>query len=148
MFSVEDILARIQKGESVDDIATEFTKSINAALEIDKEQKAREAALQKEAEEKAAQEAKMDDCVRRVVETMIEYISIKDPDLADMLKSEEVFDVAEIRKTLDLAINTAKMALAFADAIPDAPAKPHKILAPKTVSADDAINQFLKNFGL
>ena len=148
MFDVNDILARIQKGESADDIATEFTKSINAAIELDKEQKAREAALQKDAEEKAAQEAKMDDCVRRIVETMVEYISIKDPALADLLKSEEVFDVADIRKTLDLAINTAKVALAFADAIPDTPSK---TLAPKTVaptSADDAINQFLKNFGL
>lgn len=141
MFDVNDILARIQKGESAEAIAEEFTTSINAALELDKEQKAKEAALQKEAEEKAAQEAKMDDCVRQIVELMVEYIGIKDPALADMLKSEEVFEVADIRKTLDIAINTAKVALAFADAIPD---------TPKTApaSADDAINQFLKNFGL
>lgn len=143
MFDVNDILARIQKGESAESIAEEFTTSINAALELDKEQKAKEAALQKEKEEKAAQEAKMDDCVRRIVETMVEYIGIKDPDLADLLKSEEVFDAADIRKTLDLAINTAKMALAFADAIPDTPSK---TVAP--ASADDAISQFLKNFGL
>ena len=145
MFDVNDILARIQKGESAEAIAEEFTTSINAALELDKEQKAKEAALQKEKEDKAAQEAKMDDCVRRIVETMVEYISIKDPALADLLKSEEVFDTADIRKTLDLAINTAKMALAFADALPDTTPK---TAAPKVTSADDAINQFLKNFGL
>ena len=39
MYNVEDILARIQKGESPEDIANEFAAVVNAAIDLDKKQK-------------------------------------------------------------------------------------------------------------
>ena len=150
MFAVEDILARIQKGESADDIAAEFTKSINAAMELDKEQKAKEAARQKEQEEKAALEAKLDACVSRMLEAMTEYITLSEPELVSVLDEADVLNPAEVRKTLDMAVNAAKLALTIAETFEEKPAKKlgSKLSSIPTSNPDDAINQFLKNFGL
>lgn len=144
MFAVEDILARIQSGESADDIAAEFTKSINAAMELDKEQKAKEAARQKEQEEKAALEAKLDACVSRMLEAMTEYITLREPEIAAQVKEADVLDPVEVRKALDMSINAAKLAITIADAVDAAPAPTKK----RAQSPDDSINQFLKSFGL
>lgn len=138
MYEVKDILARIQAGESPEVIANEFADAVNAAVKLNDE----EIQKQKIAEEKAAKDAKLDACVQAMATAMSDYIAIAEPDLVAELDVDDVVDVADFRRTLDAALTAAKMALNIAKSLEEKPATK----AAKT--PDDAISQFLKNFGL
>ena len=138
MYDVKDILARIQAGESPETIANEFADAVNAAVKLNDE----EIQKQKIAQEKAAKNAKLDACVQAMATAMSDYIAIAEPELVANLDVEDVIDISEIRCALDTALAAAKVALNIAKSLEEKPA------AKAAQTSDDAINQFLKNFGL
>ena len=101
-----DILARLQAGEKVEDIAAELTKSINAANE-------KYAAEKKAAEEKAKAEAaaksKIADkkiVVEGLLDAICDIFEIWDvaPDLVDQIENTSDEDVEDIVTIVDEAI--------------------------------------------
>lgn len=142
MFNSNDLLARIQAGENPEDIANEFAKQLNDVIALDQKQKAAEAAAKKEAEEKAAKDAKLDACVQKMADALNEYISLSHPDLHAALDEEDLLDLKDLRTSLDAALASVSLALSIANV---ATAKTD---TKATKSPDDAISQFLKNFGL
>jgi hypothetical protein len=141
MYNVEDILARIQKGESPEDIANEFAAVVNAAIDLDKKQK-------EEALAAAAQKAKEDELngyINDMTVAMMKYIKAAYPEVADLMDGDDdIIDVNEIRKMLDVSVGAAIASLHLAAALSSTPTPDSKA----TSTPDDAINQFLKNFGL
>jgi hypothetical protein len=154
MYNVNDILARIQKGESPEAIANEFAAAVNAAIDLDKKEK--EAAAQKAKEEAAAKETKLNGYIVDMTTAMTNYIKLANPEVADLMTDADLIDPAEIRKMLDQSINAALAMIALTDAMKNnsaaaqkltsIPSKPASFTA--TMTPDDAIDQFLKNFGL
>lgn len=143
MYDVNDILARIQKGESPEDIANEFAAVVNAAIDLDKKQKeeAKAAELQK------AKEAELDGYINDMATAMMKYIKAAYPEVAELMDGEDdIIDVSEIRKMLDVSVGAAIASLQLAAALSSPPAPTPTSKA--TSTPDDAISQFLKNFGL
>ena len=101
-----DILARLQAGEKVEDIAAELTKSINAANE-------KYAAEKKAAEEKAKAEAaaksKIESkkiVVEELLDAICDILEIWDvaPDLVDQIENISDEEIEDIVNTIDEAI--------------------------------------------
>ena len=148
MYNTNDLLARIQAGENPEDIANEFAKQLNDVIELDRKQKEAEAAAKKEAEKAALQkEADLDKYANDMAEAMLNYVKLAEPEVAKLLEeSDGALDINEMRSMLDAAIKTIVVSLKVAAAF-----EPHidSTPAPKAAKTpDDAINQFLKNFGL
>lgn len=134
MYDVNEILARLQKGESPEVIANECAKAINDAIELDKKNKEAELQKQKEAEK----EAKLNALAETMLESILEYVKISAPEVADLLDDEVALDASEVRKTLDSIIPMVAAAANLA-------AVPLK-KRDNTSSADDAIHAFLDAF--
>lgn len=148
MYNTNDLLARIQAGENPEDIANEFAKQLNDVIELDRQQKEAEAAAKKEAEKAALQkEADLDKYANDMADAMLNYVKLADPEVAKLLEeSDGALDIGEMRDMLDAAIKTIVVSLKVAAAL-----EPHidSTPTPKTAKTpDDAISQFLKNFGL
>ena len=101
-----DILARLQAGEKVEDIAAELTKSINAANE-------KYAAEKKAAEEKAKAEAaaksKIADkkiVVEGLLDAICDILEVWDvaPDLVDQIENISDEEIEDLVNTIDEAI--------------------------------------------
>ena len=101
-----DILARLQAGEKVEDIAAELTKSINAANE-------KYAAEKKAAEEKAKAEAAAKSkitnkkiAVEELLDAICDILEIWDvaPDLVDQIENISDEEIEDIVTTIDEAI--------------------------------------------
>lgn len=95
MYNSEDIFARLQNGETVEDIAQEMSDALNAAKE-----------LQKEAEEKAAacaQEEKIKTekvrIAERIIDSICEYAALIRND--DLLKAARETEPTEVVDLLD-----------------------------------------------
>lgn len=137
MTDVKAILARLQNGESADDIANEFATLINDAVKLN------DAEVQKQ-KEKEAHENDLNTKAQAILDALLDYVRVAAPDLADELDGEELYDVAQLRGIVDSALAGVKLSLSIAKTFAD-DSKPD----PKaTKSSDDAISQFLKNFGL
>lgn len=134
MYDVNAILTRLQNGEKPEDIANECAKAINDAMELDKKNK--EAALQKQKE--AAKEAKLNELAKTMLEAILEYVKVVEPEVAVMLDDEATLDVSEVRSTLDSIIPM----VAAAAKISAVPVKK----SDKPSSADSAIEAFLNAF--
>ncbi len=134
MTNVNEILARLQKGESPEAIANEYAKAINDAIELDKKNK--EAELQKQ--KAAEKEAKLNALADTMVKTILEYVRVSAPEVAKLLDEENALDASEVRKTLDSIIPMVSAAAQLA-------AMPAK-KSDKASSADDAIAAFLDAF--
>ena len=130
MYVVIEILARLQKGESPEVIANECAKAINDAIELDKKNK--EAELQKQ------KEAKLNALAETMLESILEYVKISAPEVAELLDDEVALDASEVRKTLDSIIPMVAAAANLAAV----PVKKRD----NTSSADDAIHAFLDAF--
>ena len=148
MFNSNDLLARIQAGENPDTIADEFAKQLNYAMELDRKQKEAELAAKQEAEKAALQkEADLDKYATDMAEAILNYIKLSDPEIAKLLEEDDGgINVVEMRNMLDTAIKTIVLSLKVAAAF-----EPHLASTPDPKAKktpDDAINQFLKNFGL
>ena len=135
MYNVNDILARIQKGESPETIANEFANAINSAVALDKKQKeeaaAKAAAAQKEKELAAL--------ATNIAADITKYIKLSYPEAAKLMEGD--VSAEDVKFTLDTSIraimNTAAMVTSIS---PKASPK-------AATSADDAIEQFLKEIG-
>ena len=124
------------------------------AIDLDKKEK--EAAAQKAKEEAAAKEAKLNKYIADMTTAMSNYVRESHPEVAEFMSADDILDPAEIRNMLDQSIAAALAMIALADAMQNKtaleakptsiPTKPTSIKA--SMTADDAIDQFLKNFGL
>ena len=137
MYDVNALLAKIQAGSTPDDLANEFATALNAAMDLDKKNK--------EAEFQKAKEAELDGYVNDMLTAMTNYLKASNPEVAALLDDDDLIDPAELRKMLDASVATALLAVKLADGL-DVKPSPSPSKAPKT--SDDAISQFLKNFGL
>jgi DNA mismatch repair ATPase MutS len=144
MFDVNEILARLQNGDSAEDLAAEMSKALNAA-----EAKFQEAKEKAVAEAKALEkEAKLNDLAETILLAIDEYISIRCPEAMD---TEGVdMEVAEFRELLDELLDSiVKMRELFGDiAVPAFKVSKTEPKAPKKLKrADDKIADFLKTMG-
>lgn len=144
MFDVNEILARLQKGETIENVAAEMTKALNAAeTQYNEEIKAAEAA--KVQEEK---EATLNDLAETILLAIDEYVSVRCPEATDAEGID--MDVAEFREVLDEFLDTMiKMKELFGEFAPLAlqvPKTEPKALK-KLKTADDKIADFLKTMG-
>lgn len=138
MYDVNEILARLQKGETPDDIANDCAKAINAAVELDKKNKEAELQKTKAKEEAAIKETKLNALANTILDSILEYVKVSAPEVAQLLDDEAALDVSEVRKTLDSIIPIVAAAAKIA-------AVPVKKVD-KASSADDAIAAFLDAF--
>ena len=135
MYNVNDILARIQKGESPETIANEFAKAVNDAVALDKKQKA-EAAAKAAAAQK---EKELADLATSIAADMTKYIKLSHPEAAELMDGD--ISAADVKLTLDTSIKTIMATAAMVSSLtPKAGSK----AAP---TADEAIEQFLKEIG-
>lgn len=131
MFDTNEILARLQDGESSEAIVAQFTDAINAA-------NAEYARLQAEvakAEEAAEHEAMLDAAAEDVADAIWTFVKLAHPELpmseADRLTGAEVRQMIE-QMTPMMNLLTRKP----------------KVVRVKAKNADEAFSDFFKMFGL
>lgn len=142
-----DILARLQAGEKVEDIAAELTKSINAANE-------KYAAEKKAAEEKAKAEAAAKSKIKNkkiVVEELLDAIcdilEIWDvaPDLVDQIENISDEEIEDIVTTVDEAVpflvKYMEMQMALQKMMDD---RHKEVKEPNNDPVREFLNQFVK----
>lgn len=137
MYSVEDILVRLQKGESQEDIVKEFTDAMNkASAEKTKKDQEAEAKLKKDAARKKAGE--------ELMAAVRNYLEVAHPDLAAEVK----YDETAANDYLDLLDKSLRSIMAFKsldwDKLVDS-SFDRIFSAPKTKpTADDILNAWIK----
>ena len=136
-----DILARLQAGEKVEDIAAELTKSINAANE-------KYAAEKKAAEEKAKAEAaaksKIEDkkiVVEELLDAICDILEIWDvaPDLVDQIENISDEEIEDIVTTIDEAVPFLVKYMEMQRAL-------QKMVDEKDKEPNDPVREFLNQF--
>ena len=145
-----DILARLQAGEKVEDIAAELTKSINAANE-------KYAAEKKVAEEKAKAEAAAKSnmankkiAVEELLDAICDILEIWDvaPDLVDQIENISDEEIEDIVTTIDEAIpflvKYMEMQMALQKMMDDRHKEVEKNKEPNNDPVRDFLNQFVK----
>ena len=145
MIDVNVILARLQEGDSAEDLAAEMSKALNAAEAKFQEEKEKAVAEAKAFEE----ETKLNDLAESILLALDEYMSIKYPEAIDVV-GIDMDDVAEFRDFLEgLIDSTIKMSSLFESfAAPAFNAPKTEFKAPKKVkTAEDKIADFLKTMG-
>ena len=152
MFTKEDILARLQNGDTVDEIAAEMADALN---EAEAEKKALDAELAaKEKEETRILEAKRV-AVDGMLDAVCDYLVASGE--GDLITDIKDIDTDKVIEMLDGSIEMAKSleklkGLEFPMFDINGPvAKPkvHKIVVDADkASADEVIGDFLKKFGL
>ena len=152
-FTKEDILARLQNGETAEDIALEVANAIN---EAEAEKKALDAEkVAKEKEETRVLNAKRT-AVDNMLDAVCDYLVAAGED--DFIKDIKDIDTDKVIEMLDGSINMAKSLEKLKDlefplgelhkAATINP-KVHKIVVDADkASADQVIGDFLKQFGL
>lgn len=140
MFTKEDILARLQNGETADTIANEMADMLNEA-------EAEKKVLDAEADAKEKEEARVLEAKRVAVDDMLDavcdyLVASGEGDLITEIKDIETDKVVEV---LDDAIKIAKSLEKLKDLefsfFGDKPVA-------KKIDADKAIGDFLRDFGL
>lgn len=154
-YSVEDILARIQSGDSVDEIAKEMTDALNEAkAQYDAAEAKRQAELEaarKQAEEDARRNQEKEEkrsLIDNILQSVIAYLEYTGHQ--DMVKQlidltdEDVDNLADaLDAMVEIAVMTEKMqGLGLFTANPFKPTPVvKKVIDP---SPDDIISEFLK----
>ena len=151
-FTKEDILARLQNGETADDIALEMATALNEATAEKETLDAEKVA--KEKEETRVLEAKRT-AVNDMLDAVCDYlIAAGEGDFIEDLKE---IDTDKVIEMLDGSIEMAKSLEKLKELEfpmfgingPVAKPKVHKIVVDADkASADEVIGDFLKNFGL
>ena len=135
-----DILARLQAGEKVEDIAAELTKSINAANE-------KYAAEKKAAEEKAKAEAAAKSkitkkiAVEELLDAICDILEIWDvaPDLVDQIENISDEEIEDIVTTIDEAVPFLVKYMEMQRAL-------QKMVDEKNKEPNDPVRDFLNQF--
>lgn len=131
-----DILARLQAGENAQAIADEMAKMLNDAnAEF-------ETAKRAEADKKADKEA----AANLIVDAILDYINIVDPDLCAKLDETDL-DTAEVMTALDQIIEMLSALKGLTDLLEKPAEKPAKVTV-KRANPDKVINDFLNSIGL
>ena len=131
MFDTNEILARLQDGESSEAIVAQFTDAINAA-------NAEYTRLQAEAakaEEAAEREAMLNAAAEDVADAIWTFVSLSHPELS--MSEADRLSGAEVRQVIDQMMPMLGMLTR----------KP-KVVRVKAKSADEAFSDFFKMFGL
>ena len=140
---MSDILARLQRGESVEAIASQLTKDINAAndkynAELEAKRKAEQEAKLKAAAEEAVRNDKIK-AMSKVIDAVV-----------DLLAAYEV-DPADIIDTIDEALPAIQEYMELMSALEGlrekqdpAPAKPAPAKRPTGDPIEDFLNQFVR----
>lgn len=144
MMNVDEILARLQNGETMDDIAADISKALTTA-----EQKFQEEKEKKAAEVAALEtEVKLNDLAETILLAVDEYLRIKSPEFAEAFAEEDI-SVEDFREMLDDLIESVAGIFTLSSKLKslEEKSKPSTaIFTPKT--ADDKIADFLKAMGL
>lgn len=139
MFDEKTILARLQNGEDAQKIADEMAAMINAANKIYSDQKAKEAEEKAQAEKAAVQKKEdLQEILDMFADWFNTYYGI---DAKSELDAETVLSLIDSIEEYLNAIKDLEKAFNVKPA-----AKPVKKIV-KAKSADETINQFLKNMG-
>ena len=150
-FTKEDILARLQNGESTDAIAQEMANALNEAA-------AEKKALDAEAAAKEKEEARVLEAKRAAVDEILDAICdyLVAAGEADFIEDLKDIDTDKVIEMLDGAIDMAKsleklkdLQFPMAELHKAATINPRvqKIVVDKN-NADEVIADFLKGFGL
>ena len=138
MFTEKDILARLQNGEDAQTIANEMAEMINKANKMYADEVAKAEEAKKAEERKKALElqktADLQDILDQFAAWFQEYYNI---DAGDELKADAILEIIDdVQEYMD-ALKNLGMVIGRKPAV--------KVV--KKPSADDTINQFLKNMG-
>ena len=138
MFAEKDILARLQNGEDVQKIANEFADMLNQANKTYADQKAKEEeAKHAEEQKQAVQKQKTADLQAILDEFTLWFAQYYGIDAGDELKAESIMEIIDgVQEYMD-ALKGLELAFGKKPAV--------KVV--KKASADDTINQFLKQMG-
>ena len=137
-----DILARLQAGEKVEDIAAELTKSINAANEKYK-------AAEEKAKAEAAAKSKIKNkkiVVEELLDAICDILEIWDvaPDLVDQIENISDEEIEDIVTTVDEAVpflvKYMEMQMALQKMMDDR----HKEVKEPNDPVREFLNQFVK----
>ena len=140
-----DILARLQAGEKVEDIAAELTKSINAANEKYK-------AAEEKAKAEAAAKSKIKNkkiAVEELLDAICDILEIWDvaPDLVDQIENISDEEIEDIVTTVDEAVpflvKYMEMQMALQKMMDDRHKEVEKNKEPND-PVRDFLNQFVK----
>ena len=150
MFNTDEFIAALENGTDPDAIAKAFTDTLNTAVKQKKEADAKaaaEAKAKKDAEEKAAlARAKRLNDLDDIIDLIADFISEYYPDMYD---KDLKIDSEEVDKAIQDAYKSVKdmnRLIKSLDNFEKAYNKSTKSV--KTKSADDAINDFFKKYGL
>ena len=138
MFTEKDILARLQNGEDAQTIANEMAEMINKANKMYADEVAKaEEAKRAEEQKKALQEQKVADLQAILDEFALWFAQYYGIDAGDELKADSIMGlIDEVQVWTDALKHLGTMSV-----------KKPAVKVTKKVSADDTINQFLKNMG-
>ena len=148
MFTKADILARLQNGDTVDEIAAEMANALNEAEAEKKALDAEKAA--KEKEETRVLEAKRV-ALDEMLDAVCDYLVAAGE--GDLIKDIKEIDTDKVIEMLDGSIEMAKSLEKLKDlqfpmlGVNNLP-KAKISVAPADLSADRVIAKFLKEFGL
>lgn len=122
MFTKEDIMARLAKGEDAQSIADEMAKVLNEAVQETKEQ-----------DDKADLRATINEKATDLVNLLLEYFNV-----------DETTDAEEMSELTDYFLDTIEAAMPLLEVLEKYEDKPVSVITAKT--SDKAISDFLKMF--
>lgn len=138
MFDEKVILARLQNGEDAQTIANEMADMINKANKMYADELAKaEEAKRAEEQKQAVQKQKVTDLQNILDEFALWFAQYYGIDAGDELKADSVLEVIDGLQEYVDALKGLEMAFGKKPAV--------KVV--KKASADDTINQFLKQMG-
>lgn len=137
-FNKADIIARLQKGEKIEDIANEMSEILNTA---EADYKAEQVA--KELETKRVEDAKDEACQRMLEGFADFYAAVGEEELVAEIKK---MDIAEIKDALEQSVELIKALRSLSNLEFKVPIE--KKVEKRAAGADTIIANFLRDFGL
>ena len=137
-FNKADIIARLQKGEKIEDIANEMSEILNTA---EADYKAEQVA--KELETKRVEDAKDEACQRMLEGFADFYAAVGEEELVAEIKK---MDIAEIKDALEQSVELIKALRSLSNLEFKVPTE--KKVEKRAAGADAVIANFLRDFGL
>ena len=152
MFKAEDILTRLQNGESADDIANEIANALNTATDQFRKE---EAAKIKAAEASAKKLTDLQNIIDAMHDFCIEYYCENDEDINTVHEAFATLDAKSVDKMIEEAgayavkmMEMQKHLDSMFGGLFGAPTVKKSAPAPKTKTADAVIDDFLASIGL
>ena len=148
--NMNDILTRLQNGESSDAIANDLSKMMNDAMA---EHKRIEAEKKAAAEAASAKESRLDEIASEMGELFLEYLRLAAPGLAEHTDSIEAGEIMvdAMRGTIETLKTLESMFSKSKEVCGDMGSTIKKAKVRVVESSEDAVNQianFLKEIGL